>query len=333
MTVSKAGAPRNVSGTVLGWFAARPGRTTIGVSVLAAAPSFLNAWHVSMWVDEGYTISGATRSLLDLWRMVHVIDVVHSVKKFVLHPWLAITGVSDVSVRLPNALAVGAATAGFMVLARQLSGPRTAMTSGFVFAVLPRMTGMGIEGRSYAMTAAIAVWMTVLFVSLTRRPTLGKHVGYAALGAFAGSLNIFMVLLLGAHGLTLLASARLRFRRIFWSWLAAAVGAPLGALPVLATAMSQSAQIGPTRLSLVGCARSVLVNQWFLAETPTIYLSGGESLGLGPGSQLWRPASVLPALLCWAVIAYAVLRRRPAGSPRVATPNGPCCCPGSWRRP
>ena len=55
------------------------------------------------------------------------------------------------------------------MLTRRLSTASAALAAGLVFAVLPRVTWMGIEGRSYAMTAAVAVWLTVLFVSLLRR--------------------------------------------------------------------------------------------------------------------------------------------------------------------
>lgn len=309
MTANTTRSPLSKSwGSVLPTLTTHPLRVTVGVSLGALILTFINAWHVSMWVDEAATISVASRSLSDLWRVSNVIDAVHGVFYLLMHFWFDLVGISDVSVRLPSAIAVGIATAGVIVLARLLDSPKTAVTAGLIFAILPRVSGMGIEGRSYAATAAVAVWMTVLFVSLCRRPTTTKYVGYAILGAFAGSLNIFLVLLLGAHGLTLLASARYRFRRVFWTWLATAVAALLGAMPVLLTAVSQSAQIGPTRLSAFGYARSVLVNQWFLAETPTIFLSGGGSIAAGPGSQLWRPASVLLAVLCWAVIARGVLR-------------------------
>ena len=177
------------------------------------------------------------------------------------------------------------------------------------------MTWMGIEGRSYAATAAVAVWLTVLFVSLLRRPTWGKHVGYAVLAAFGCSLNIFLVLLLGAHGCTLLLERRLRFTRVFWTWLGAAVVGLAGGLPVLLTAISQSAQIGEAPIRLVGLARNVLVNQWFLGDTPTIYLSGGGSLGDGPGSTLWKPAAVLLAAGCWLIIGW---RAGPAHAGRAA---------------
>ncbi len=276
------------------------------MALLATAIAAVHVRRVSLWVDEAYTVSVATRSLTDIWRMVHTIDVVHALFNTALHPWFAVAGVSEITVRLPSLLAVGIATAGVLVLARRLFGPSIAVAAGLIFAVLPRVTWMGIEGRSYATTVAVAVWWTVLFVGLLRRPRWYGYLGYAVVTAVAGSLNIFLVLLVGAHGLTLLLDRRLRWRRTFWTWLAAAAIGVLGAAPVLLTAAGQSAQIGPTRYGPLGYLRSVVVNQWFLGDTPTVYLAGGRVLD-GGGSGVWKLAAVGLALLCWALIAYGLL--------------------------
>jgi mannosyltransferase len=313
---SSAGQSRWVSA-----FDARPWLLAVLMGALASVVGFAGSWRVSMWIDEGYTLSVATRSVHDVWRMVHTIDIVHALYNVILHPWLQIVGVSAASVRLPSTLAVGVAGAGVVVLTRRLAGTHAAIAAGLVFAVLPRVTSIGMEGRSYATTTAVAVWMTVLFVSLIRRPALAKYIGYAVLGAFAISLNIFLVLLLGAHGVALLIDRRFQLSRIFWSWLAAAIAALVGGMPVLLVAMSQAGQIGPTRLSLLGYARSALVNQWFLGETPTIFVSGGTITGSADAHDWWKPASVLLAAVCWLIGAYAVLRRDPAGDAPAGRPG------------
>ncbi len=291
------------------------------LGALASVVAFAGSWRVSMWIDEGYTLSVATRSVHDVWRMVHNIDIVHALFNVMLHPWLQIVGVSAAAVRLPSTLAVGIAGAGVVVLTRRLAGTPAAIAAGLVFAVLPRVTSIGMEGRSYATTTVIAVWMTVLFVSLIRRPSAVKYVGYSVFGAIAISLNIFLVLLLGAHGVALLIDRRFQLKRTFWSWLAAAAAGLVGGLPVLLVAMSQAGQIGPTRLSLLGYARSALVNQWFLGETPTIFVSGGTITGSADAHDWWKPASVLLAAVCWLIGAYAVLRRDPARTDRGARPG------------
>lgn len=298
------------SRSIVRWFfvvQARPRATAVLIGALATLLSLVNSWHVSLWIDEAYTVTVAQRSWVDLWRMIHSIDIVHSLYNALLHPWLSIFGVSELALRVPSAVATGVAAAGVVTLARRLAGAPLGLAAGLVFCVLPRVTWMGIEGRSYAATTAAATWLTVLFVALLRRPTLGRHLGYAALGAFAISLNIFLVLLLGAHGVALLLDHARRWRRPFWNWLASAIGAVAGGLPVLLTATQQSAQIGPARLSWFGYLRNVGVNQWFLGGTPTPWVSGRGFL-VDPNSwELWKVAAVLLAALCWLLIAYAVM--------------------------
>ena len=45
----------------------RFGVITVAVSVLAGLLAMINITRVSMWVDEAYTLSVATRSLTDVW--------------------------------------------------------------------------------------------------------------------------------------------------------------------------------------------------------------------------------------------------------------------------
>ena len=287
--------------------------TPILLGLLASAVSFIGSWHVSMWVDEGYTLSVATRSLSDIWRMVHTIDVVHALNASMMHFWLELFGTSAVSLRLPSAIAVGLAAAGVTVLTRALHSERAAIAAGLVFAVLPRVTSVGMEGRSYAATIAVATWLTVLFVSVHRKPAFYKYVIYAVGTAFAISLNIFLLLLVAAHGITALIDARFRWRRLSIRWVVAAALGILGGLPVLITATTQSSQIGSSPVTLAALLRNAVVNQWFLGETPTIFLSGG-GVAQASGPALWKPAAVGLALVCLSLVALAVFRRDPAGS-------------------
>ena len=289
-----------------------PSRPVVALvlGLVAAMLGFINAWHVSMWVDEAYTISVATRSLGDVWRMVHNIDIVHSLYNVLLHPWLAVAGVSDVTVRLPSAVGVGVAAAGVYYLGCQLFTDRVAVTAALVFAILPRTTWMAIEGRSYAFTAAIAVWSSILVVTMVRRPTWARAIGYALAVGLGISLNIFLILLPAAHGLAILWDRRTRFSRAFWVFLLAGSSGLLLGSPVLLTALGQAAQIGPARLGPLGFVRSAFVNQWFLGDTPTISVSGGRILSGADGTQPWQIAAVLLAVLCWALISWGLWSAR-----------------------
>ena len=55
-------------------------------------------------------------------------------------------------------------------------------TAGLVVAVLPRMTYVGAEARSYAFSAAIAAWLTLIFLAARAQPGRRRlWVGYAVL--------------------------------------------------------------------------------------------------------------------------------------------------------
>ena len=289
----------------------RFGLITLAVSVLAGLVSMINITRVSMWVDEAYTISVATRSLTDLGRMIANIDIVHSLYNLILHPWLAVFGISELSVRLPSVIMTAVATAGVMVLTRRLSTPPAALAAGLVFAVLPRVTWMGIEGRSYAMTAAVAVWLTVLSsaccgarpgASTSATPCWPRSAvpstsSWCCCWAPTGSPCCW-------NG----GSASAGCSGPGWArrWSAWPAGCRCCSPPSRSRRRSVSRSSGS-----IGLARNVLVNQWFLGGTPTIYLSGGGSLGDGPGSTLWKPAAVLLAAGCWLIIAFAIVRRTP----------------------
>lgn len=290
--------------------ARRPLVAPLAGAMLAMIISVIGISEVSLWVDEGYTNAVASRSLPEIWRMLGTIDAVHGTYYLIMHGVIEVFGNSPIALRAPSLIMVGVAAAGVYVLTRRLIGWRAALAATLVFAILPRVTWMGIEARSYAFTAAAAVWLTVLLLAILRRPTVPRLIGYAALAALGFALNLFFILLIPAHGVALLLDSRIRFSRRFWAWLGAAVVGTLAGLPVLVEALSQSGQIGKTSPGPLGYLRQVLVNQWFLGETPTIFLSGsGGGLLEGVGSDLWKYSSVLLALVSFALMAYVMWRR------------------------
>lgn len=303
------------------------------VGLLATALSVIGSWHVSLWTDEAATITSARRTLPQLWRMLHTIDAVHGLYDAGVHVWVSVVGSSPFAVRLPSALAAGVAAAGVVVLARRLAGAGVGLAAALVFAALPRVTWMGIEGRSYAFTATGAVWLTVLLLAAVRRPVpeplgdgqraVGRRgsaaplwVGYAALAAVCVALNVYLALLLAAHALTLLLDRSVTWRQR-WTWLGAAVVGVVVASPVVLEAAGQTGQLGDTPLGPAQVVRQVVVNQGFLGGTPTPGSSGSQSLsGLSAGS-LWAPAAVVLAAVSWVLVMVLLVRRRAVGQAAV----------------
>lgn len=269
----------------------------LGATFLAAAGS----WQVSLWTDESATISASTRSLSELWYLLQHVDAVHGLYYMLLHFWIGAFGQSPFSLRLPSAMAIGGAAIGVYWLGRSWHDRRLGVVGALVFAILPRVSWAGIEARSYALSALAAVWLTVVLVVALRRHNVWTWMGYAVLVAFSVGINLYLLLLVASHGLTLLSLPGIGWRHR-WHWLLASAAGSAVATPVLLLSARQSGQIGDESLSVLRWARNVVVNQWFLGGTPTVNFPGSVF------ESLWKPASVALACVCWLLMLYALLR-------------------------
>lgn len=188
-----------------------PVRLAILLGLLAAAISAAGSWIPSFWGDEAASVMSAQRPLPSLFHMVGHIDAVHGLYYLGLHFWIDLFGASPFSTRLPSALAVGAMVAGVVLLVDRLGTRRLAVIAGIVAAVLPRVTSMGTESRSYAIGAALAVWSTwalVRIVTSRHRASRADWVVYGVLAGAGVGVFVYFGLIVGVHALLLLALAR-----------------------------------------------------------------------------------------------------------------------------
>ena len=281
-------------------------------AALAWVLSAAGSWNASLWTDEAATISAARRTLPELWAMVQNIDAVHGLYYLFMHFWVGLFGESAFVLRLPSAFAIAAAAAGVFLMGRTLGGRALGLAGAAVFAVLPRITWAGMEARPYAFTATAGVWLTIVLMVALRRRTARWWLAYSGLAAIAIGINLYVVFILASHGLTVLALRRTGWRtRITWA-LAAALGALVSA-PVVYLSAMQGGQLNDDELGLSRWLRNVVVNQWFLGDTPT---GGSPQTG---AAGLWKISAVLLAGVCGLVMIYAlvvVLRTRSEGSKR-----------------
>jgi len=277
---------------------------SFGVGILATLVSFVGSWRVSLWSDEVATISAADRGTLDLLRLLQNIDAVHGVYYAAMHGWISLFGASPVSVRVPSALAVGAGATGLVVLGARLVDVRFGVVAGIACALLPRVTWAGIEGRSWALTLALAVWATLALHVASTRGERRWWVAYGVLMALGIGVNIYVALLLVAHGTTVALVAR----RLLWRWLAVGVASVVAAGGVVVRSITQGGQLGTTDLGPFRLARNILVNQWFLGETPTPTTGTGTAFAGWPDA--WKVAAVVLAGTAWVAMAVAVVGRR-----------------------
>jgi mannosyltransferase len=245
-------------------------------AALAAIISGACAGRPSLWFDEGATISAsASRTLPELWKLLGHIDAVHGLYYLLMHGWFAIFPPTEFWSRVPSCLAVGAAAAGVVVFGKQFSGRTTALCAGAVFAILPRMTWAGIEARSSALTAAVAVWLTVLLVAAVRRNRARLWVAYALVLMVSILVSINTVLLVAVYAAMLPVLAPRQGRRWPAVWLAVCSAAALGAMtPFMLFAHKQIFQVGWINGLNRNLFLDVVHRQYFDYSVPFAVLSG-----------------------------------------------------------
>src|SRR5262249_309541 len=180
-----------------------------------------------------------------LLRMLGHGDAVHGLYYLVVWAVVRVFGTAELVTRLPSAVAMAVTAIAVAGIGRRLISRRAGLLAGLVFAALPEVSRYGQEARSYATVSALAAVASYLLVRVLNeadgpgRPPPGRRrwlIGYGAAVAALGVVNIFGLVIVPAHGLTvLLASRRARaagtgLRR---GWLAAVAAAVVLASPVL----------------------------------------------------------------------------------------------------
>lgn len=295
-----AGAKTDVSGVRVQhrWRAA-------GAGVLAGLLAMIGSWHPSLWSDEAATISAASRSVHDLWRMVGNIDLVHGTYYLMMHFWTGIFGTDAFALRLPSALFVALAGACVYLLGLRLGGSALAAVGAAVFAVLPRVSWAGMEGRSFGLTALLAAGATLLLMMALDTGKSRLWTAYAALLALGILVNLFFGLLVLAHLVSLIwTRSETNSRWVHWS--AAVVGAGLLTSVFVIRSVGQAGQLGERSFGLLDLGQNVLVNQWFLGDTPTTTTGvSTTNISIVDLGSWWMPAAVLLAAVGWVVMLTA----------------------------
>jgi mannosyltransferase len=162
-------------------------------------------WHgirsAVLWRDELATWQAASRSLAQLWRMVHNVDAVLGVYYLGIHFWMALFGDSPAAMRAPSLIAM-TGTAGLVALTgRRLGGPAAGLAAGMVFAVIPSVSRFAEEARPYALVTFFTALATLLLLRALERPRWPRWALYALAVAAAGAFNVLALCLLTGHAL------------------------------------------------------------------------------------------------------------------------------------
>jgi mannosyltransferase len=284
----------------------------------AVVVSITGSGTASLWGDEAASVLSAERSVPSLIGMVQHVDAVHGLYYLGLHFWILLAGSSPFAVRAPSAVAVGLCVAGVVVLGTLLRGRRFGVFAGLLCAILPRLTDVGSEARSYALSAAIATWLTVVLVLIlrSRAPRIRLWVAYGALLTIGTWLFLYLALIAVAHlAVLLLPPSRGRLVR---SWSIAVASALVAASPLVLLAILERGQVAYLASRNYLDPTSLFVSPFF--ENPVVaglgwlLIVSGGALSIRDWRTAWHrwqvpTASSVSALvpLAWLVVPGSVL--------------------------
>lgn len=231
------------------------------IGLLAAGISLLRIGVPAAWFDEIATLQAVRLSPEGLGRFLEHKDAVHGTYYAIMHGWTQLFGVSEVSIRSFSALCIGIAAAGLVVLCARFGDLRLGVIAGVIFAVLPRTTALGIEGRSYALAAAIAVIGFIVLVIAARRGSWWWWLLYAVLCIFGIYVFMYGVLILAAHLAYVLSVHRDRGTVVRWG--ISAVMTLIAVIPLVRAGYAQREQIAWLSGQPLVNAWTALVEPWF----------------------------------------------------------------------
>jgi mannosyltransferase len=205
----------------------------------------------SFWRDEAATIAAVRRPLGDLIRMLGNVDAVHGAYYLMMWPIEHALGSGALVLRLPSAVAVAVGAAAVAATGRRLVSPWAGLSAGLIYAVLPAVSRFGQEARSYAMVMAVAAISSYLLVRILGAELPRRRrwiIGYGLSIAGLGILNIFGLLLVAAHAVTIALYGRRRFRDpafrgLAVAWVIAVAAGVVVASPMLVLGWMQRGQI------------------------------------------------------------------------------------------
>ncbi len=275
----------------------------------------------SLWRDEAATQSATQRSFPDLVAMLGHVDVVHGTYYVLMWLVVRLAGHGELALRLPSALAMAAAAALITATGQRLVSGRAGLAAGLTFAALPAVSWFAQDARPFALETAAGAAASYFLVRLDGGSGPGRWAPrYAASLVVLGLTNLFGLLLIPAHAVTM-AAWRGRYSRpaLARQWLRAAIVACVALVPLMAAAWGQRGQVGwlrpPGGAAVLATGRLVgstglLLAAAVLTGMGLAYAALGHRLGTDWPVRL--PALCLPWLVVPPLMLFAASQIQPA---------------------
>ncbi|MGD0062318.1 MAG: glycosyltransferase family 39 protein [Streptosporangiaceae bacterium] len=283
----------------------------------------------SLWRDEAYTRDAIGRSVGQMFALLGHTDAVHGAYYLLMHVIASAAGTSPTALRFPSLVAMVVATAFTAAIGRRAAllaqGPDpvgragrhvpalTGLLSGLVFATAPFMTYYAQMARSYAIVTMFATISSYLLLRAYPDGRWRWWAAYAAAVALTGLFNLFGLLILVAHGVTLLltkpdgprggSGAGRRIGRIPLRWLAAGA-APLIVLgPLVAVSFRERAQIAwvsrPDASTIERLFENFAGSKGLILPVALLVLAG---IAVACLTDNWRPLNPVAIALPWLTV-------------------------------
>jgi mannosyltransferase len=271
----------------------------------------------SLWRDEAYTLDAAQRSFSQILSLLLHFDAVHGPYYLGMHVVVSALGKSEVALRLPSLLATSLAAGVTAALGRRLArltglpAPRaTGLLAGLLLVAAPLTTYYAQNARPYGLVTLFAVTATYLLAVAAERGGARWWAAYAAAITLTGMASLFALLILAAHGVTLIVT---RGRARLLPWLAGAAAAILVLSPLIVLGYGQDKTLG--WVSRPGAGTVILLVSDFAGSRPLIAVVlalalCGIAAGLGgsaAGVPRWREFTVVTVALPWLVLPPLIL--------------------------
>jgi mannosyltransferase len=288
-------APRNHARETRLWGAA----VVAGPAVLAIALCLYELTTRSLWLDEAATVAIASQHGAAFWsaaahdggNMLAYYGLLH-----VLIGWF---GHGAFLLRVPSALAAGAAAGAVSWLGLRLFDRRVALAAGVLTAVSLPLIFWGQNGRGYAAMIALVAGSFAAFDALVESGSRRAWVAYVVLTGLAVYVSFVAVLAVPAQ------LVLLNWRRDAWRRVAAAIGVcAVSWVPLAVLAISR----GSNQLFWIARPNLTIEKQVILALT---------SAGFEPNFRPTWAAGAL-AILTLVLLTIALLRRDLPWGARVA---------------
>ncbi|GIE35615.1 hypothetical protein Ait01nite_086600 [Actinoplanes italicus] len=178
--------------------------------------------------DEATSAEVSSRSVSQILDLLPHLDAVFGPYYVMLHGWSALTGTSELALRLPSIIAMAAAVATTAELGRRLFTPLTGLTAGLILCLIPNTSRYAAEARPYAFACFFAILAFLLLVEAVRQGRTKIWIWYGLSVTFLGLAHLIALTTLAAHVALIVMEGRHRVR----SWAVAATAAIVPVLPI-----------------------------------------------------------------------------------------------------